>query len=306
MANKLKDKKNYNFLVVLTLAVIAFATAWFWPESSEAYEAGEEQVQLYQPPPQQREEEPPAQTQLPSEQPEQPEQAEDDPIDTPEPPREEDNGQEADTDHPQHQPQPQANTDPPENPDDWRLILVSPRHPLGYDFSPPRLETISGHHQVDSRIIGSLREMIASAAGDGITLVVTSAYRPASRQSVLHNQQIERFMGYGHDREEAVAVASTIVLPPGTSEHQTGLAIDIVTPEHQALTAAFADTPAGIWLAGNAHRYGFILRYPRDSMHITGVIFEPWHFRYVGREHARAIFEGGYILEEYLLSRQLP
>ena len=195
---------------------------------------------------------------------------------------------------------PPANPQPAYNPDDWRLILVSPRHPVGIDFSPPQLETIYAHHQVDSRIAGSLRAMIASAAEQGVELMVTSAYRPATRQAYLHERQIERFIGYGQPREEAVATASTIVLPPGTSEHQTGLAVDIVTPGHQMLTDSFAYTPAGMWLAANSYRYGFILRYPRDSIHITGVIFEPWHFRYVGREHARAIFEGGYILEEYL------
>ena len=190
--------------------------------------------------------------------------------------------------------------------DDWRLMLVSPNNPVGYDFTPPQLETIVGEHRVDSRVATPLREMMASAYEDGVTLMIVSAYRPATRQAVLHNQQIERFINLGHDEEEAVAVASTIVLPPGTSEHQTGLAVDIVTPHHQMLTDYFADTPAGVWLAENSWRYGFILRYPRDSIHITGVIFEPWHFRYVGREHAQAIFEGGYIFEEYLLMHVGP
>ena len=203
-----------------------------------------------------------------------------------------------------------GNTPPQENmpvahhPDDvWRLILVSPSSPVGYDFTPPQLETITGHHQVDSRIAASLREMIASAESEGVALMIVSAYRPAQRQAELHNQQIERFLGYGRSQEEAVATASTIVLPPGTSEHQTGLAVDILTPDHQTFDDAFADTPAGRWLAQYSWRYGFILRYPRDSIEVTGVIYEPWHFRYVGREHAQAIFEGGYILEEYLARR---
>ena len=192
---------------------------------------------------------------------------------------------------------------PEPHPDDeWRLMLVGPDNPIGQDFSPPQLETV-GNFQVDSRIAPALNEMIASAQSEGIALLIVSGYRPAWRQSELHNQQIERFLGQGHSREEAVAVASTIVLPPGTSEHQTGLAVDILTPNHQTFDDAFAYTPAGRWLAENSWRYGFILRYPRDSIEITGVIYEPWHFRYVGIEHAQAIFEGGYIFEEYLAGR---
>jgi len=218
----------------------------------------------------------------------------------PEPPAQNDN---PDDDTPEYEPPPHT-TPVAHHPDDeWRLILASPNSPVGYEFSPPQLETITGHHQVDSRIASSLRQMLASAESEGVSLMIVSAYRPAQRQAELHNQQIERFIGYGRSREEAVAAASTIVLPPGTSEHQTGLAVDILTPDHQTFDDAFADTPAGRWLAGYSWRYGFILRYPRDSIEITGVIYEPWHFRYVGREHAQAIFEGGYLLEEYLAAR---
>ena len=188
-----------------------------------------------------------------------------------------------------------------ENPDDaWRLILASPRSPLGYDFTPPVLEAIADGFMVDARIAPPLRQMMEEARQEGISLMIISAYRPAHRQAELHGRQIERFLALGKSEQEAIAVASTIVLPPGTSEHQTGLAVDIVSPYYQALDDGFADTPAGIWLAENSWRYGFILRYPRDSIEITGVIFEPWHFRYVGREHAQAIFKGGYLLEEYL------
>jgi len=297
MTKNLKRIIFCNFLVVATLAVIILTARWLWSESSEVAEPKEEyqgQIQLDQPKPEQSIVEVLPIPPLPIES----VQVDTDPTDSADKPDEAvENGQiHAYQPQPQHQP----DMDLPGDPDEWRLVLVSPRHPLGYNFTPPRLETISDNHQVDSRIADSLRKMIASAAGDGIILIVTSAYRPAARQAVLHNQQIERFLSYGRNQEEAVAAASTIVLPPGTSEHQTGLAVDIVTPEHQALTEAFAHTPAGIWLAENAHRYGFILRYPRDSIHITGVIFEPWHFRYVGIEHASAIFEGGYTLEEYL------
>jgi len=281
-------KRTRFFIMLAVLALVVTFVIQIAP-GSEELEAGEgqEQVQPYNLEPRQDDREQSGNSSQPIS--EQPEQAYSDTY--------EEYGQAGSPNSPS-----QVSTEPAYNPDEWRLLLVSPRHPVGVDFSPPELETISGDHRVDSRIAGSLRAMIASAAEQGVELMVTSAYRPATRQAYLHERQIERFVNYGQPREEAVATASTIVLPPGTSEHQTGLAVDIVTPGHQMLTESFADTPAGIWLAANAHRYGFILRYPRDSMHITGVIFEPWHFRYVGAEHAGAIFEGGYILEEYLAS----
>ncbi len=88
---------------------------------------------------------------------------------------------------------------------------------------------------------------------------------------------------------------------PGASEHQAGLSVDIVTLRHQVLNDAFADTKAGKWLAEHAHEYGFILRYPKDKEEITGINYEPWHFRYVGKEAAEQIYELGCCLEEYVM-----
>jgi D-alanyl-D-alanine carboxypeptidase len=87
---------------------------------------------------------------------------------------------------------------------------------------------------------------------------------------------------------------------PGYSEHHTGLAVDIVTPSYQVLNAGFAQTDAAVWMAQNAHRYGFIIRYPADKVDVTGIGYEPWHVRYVGIANAKAIFEQGLCLEEYL------
>ncbi|HHY53315.1 MAG TPA: M15 family metallopeptidase [Clostridiales bacterium] len=170
--------------------------------------------------------------------------------------------------------------------------------PEGY--SPPQLETVAPGYQVDSRIAPALKRMMTEAKAEGINLMICSAYRSEERQRELYQKKIAEHEAMGKSKEEAVAVAATIVLPPGTSEHQTGLAVDIVTPEYQVLDDGFAETPAAKWLAANSWKYGFILRYPKDKQEITNIIYEPWHFRYVGEEHAKAIYEGGYCLEEYL------
>ena len=107
-------------------------------------------------------------------------------------------------------------------------------------------------------------------------------------------------MNNGKSKEEAEKITATMIAIPGTSEHHTGLAADIVTPTHQTLDPEFADTDAGKWLQENAAEYGFILRYPEDKQDITEIIYESWHYRYVGVDHAMAIKENGLCLEEYL------
>ena len=100
--------------------------------------------------------------------------------------------------------------------------------------------------------------------------------------------------------KEAVAAALTLVTRPGFSEHHTGLALDIVTPTYQNLDEGFAETAAFGWLDQNAAEYGFILRYPKNKESVTQINYEPWHYRYVGVEYAKAIKESGYCLEEFL------
>ena len=112
-------------------------------------------------------------------------------------------------------------------------------------------------------------------------------------------------MAQGMSEEEAYAKTATETAIPGTSEHQTGLAADIVTPTYQMLDAGFADTPAGQWLSEHAAEYGFVLRYPQDKQEITGIIYESWHYRFVGKTHAKLMKESGLCLEEYL-QQELP
>ncbi len=206
--------------------------------------------------------------------------------------------EEPEASEPQPEPEPEPVIQTPD--DEWQLVLASALSPLPAGYAPPELETVAPGYQVDSRMAPALKKMIAEAKSEGISLMICSAYRSEERQKELYENKIAEHKATGKSDEEATAVAASIVLPPGTSEHQTGLAADIVTPENQNLDDSFAQTPAAKWMAENSWKYGFILRYPQDKQEITNIIYEPWHFRYVGEEHAKAIYEGGYCLEEYL------
>ncbi len=181
---------------------------------------------------------------------------------------------------------------------DWKLVLANPTHKLPDDFSIEEA-AIQGY-TMDARAVGPAKEMIAAAKADGIDLLVCSAYRPISSQQRLFNNKVQEYLNQGYGRAEAEEIAATIVAVPGTSEHQTGLALDIVTPSYQNLDDGYADTAAAKWLKANAADYGFILRFPKDKEDITKIIFEPWHYRYVGVDAAKEIMSRGITLEEYL------
>lgn len=185
--------------------------------------------------------------------------------------------------------------------DDWRLILVNLQHSLpdDYEVSLGNVHTLKGMLYCDARIVDDWLEMQKAAKNDGVSLVICSPYRDLQYQKKLFNQQIRYYMGLGASYMEAYQRTSNAVAVPNTSEHQMGLAFDIVTPYYTSLDEGFADTTAGKWLAENSCDYGFILRYPKGKEFITGIEYEPWHFRYVGVEAARLITEEGITLEEF-------
>ena len=185
--------------------------------------------------------------------------------------------------------------------DDWRLILVNKQHsiPDDYTFTLGKIKTMKGTQYCDERIIDDLLAMLQAAEDDNVSLQVCSPYRTTAYQETLFNNHIKTYMKKGLSYMEAFQLSSVAVTVPGASEHQIGLALDIVTPTHQKLTESFADTDAGKWLAENCYKYGFILRYPKGKEYITGIEFEPWHFRYVGVEAATVITERGITLEEF-------
>lgn len=184
---------------------------------------------------------------------------------------------------------------------DWRLTLVNPQHsiPEDYEIVLGDVATIKGILQCDERIIDDWLLMQRAAGEDGVQIVICSTYRDEDYQKSLFNGKLTRYINMGLSYLEAYQRTSEYVNVPNGSEHQLGLAFDIVTPTFLDLVEEFEDTQAGKWLAANCHKYGFILRYPRGKEFITGVEYEPWHFRYVGREAAGIIMGEGITLEEF-------
>ncbi|MBE5854357.1 MAG: D-alanyl-D-alanine carboxypeptidase family protein [Lachnospiraceae bacterium] len=182
---------------------------------------------------------------------------------------------------------------------DWNLILINKQHPIPEDYEF-ELGTIIGSFQCDKRVIPDLLEMLKQAQADGISLEICSPYRNMTHQTELFNKKMNRYMKNGYSYMEAYKLSSQAVTVPGASEHQVGLAIDIYTSSHKLLNAAFGETEAGIWLAQHCSEYGFILRYPLGKEEVTGIEYEPWHFRYVGKAAAKIIMEQGITLEEFV------
>lgn len=186
----------------------------------------------------------------------------------------------------------------------WKLTLVNAGHPMETGYVPP-LSTVEGfEEQFDSRAIEPLQEMLRAMESYGLSPVVCSAYRTWENQEDLFRNRVQRFLDEGVSPEEAETLAAGRVARPGTSEHQLGLAADIVSAEYQLLVEEQENTPEQQWLLAHCAEYGFILRYPREKTSLTGIDYEPWHYRYVGEEVAEEITEKGLCLEEYL--EQLP
>ena len=185
------------------------------------------------------------------------------------------------------------------SPDEWYMILVNIDNPLPGDFSV-KLDECANGHKLDSRVCAAMAQMLADARSEGLKPIICSSYRSAEKQTELFENKVKSCVSDGYSREEAEKEAARWVAPPGTSEHQTGLAADIVSLDYQILDEKQEDTPEQKWLMENSYKYGFILRYPDSKSDITKINYEPWHYRYVGVEAAKAIFESGLCLEEYL------
>ena len=181
---------------------------------------------------------------------------------------------------------------------DWKLRLVNDWNGMPDDYESGVTFVAAGHQQVDSRISKDLQAMLKAGAAHGIG--VQSGYRSASHQGTLYWRQVQYQRNAGKSEEEAQRAAGTVVKRPGYSEHNTGLAVDLGGSGNFKLEMDFEDTAAFDWLMEHCAEYGFILRFPKGKEDITGVIYEPWHYRYVGKEAAKTIMEQGLCLEEYL------
>lgn len=183
--------------------------------------------------------------------------------------------------------------------DSWKLVLASEKSPLPDDFSV-EVSKLPNGKEFDSRAIDDLKAMLSAAKADGVNLTVVSAYRSYDYQVGLFNRKVNQYKAKGYNDTDAYNIAKTIVALPGTSEHNLGLAADIVTSSYMTLDDGFEKTEAFTWLSSHCAEYGFILRYPKGKGDITGIIYEPWHYRYVGQAAAKSIMEKGICLEEYL------
>ena len=180
------------------------------------------------------------------------------------------------------------------------LILVNPWNHVPEDYTV-ELTSINDDHRIASIAYQDYLEMMDDCEDAGNQPAVCSSYRTQEYQENLFRKRVDRYVEDGYDREEATRLAGTSVAIPGTSEHQLGLAIDIVDNRNWNLDESQAKMPTQQWLMENSWRYGWILRYPDEKSAITGIIYEPWHYRYVGREVAAEIYELGICLEEYLM-----
>ncbi len=181
---------------------------------------------------------------------------------------------------------------------EWNLMLVSEGYPLAEGYVPV-LTTIESRWQVDERIAGAAESMLDDCRDAGLDPIICSAFRSVDQQEALFADRIGRSKAEGLEADAAVSSAAEIVAVPGSSEHHTGLALDIVAYDYQLLDEGQEETPENQWLREHCAEYGFILRYPPGKTGETGIIYEPWHFRYVGVKAAREIMEQGITLEEY-------
>lgn len=182
--------------------------------------------------------------------------------------------------------------------DDWATIVVDPTNALPRDFVPPDLVEVSlrppqGEIMIREIVAEDLEKMLAGARSNGTPLTLVSGYRSYDYQLALYQDEVQ-------DLGEEAAAATTA--KPGHSEHQLGTAVDVLAPGSAELTAAFGETPAGKWVARNAHRYGFVISYPKGAEHRACYDYEPWHLRYVGRDFSRQIVRSGLAPREWMLT----
>ena len=179
--------------------------------------------------------------------------------------------------------------------DSWNLTLVNTSYRIIDTYKPDLVYVCGSSEQLDKKIAEHYEAMYNAAKEDGINLTPCSGYRSYDLQKRNYNNKVAYYEGLGYSESEAREKAATIIMPPGSSEHNLGYAMDIVCVDEW-----FEDTDEFNWLMENAQDYGFILRYPEDKQDITKVTYEPWHWRYVGVEHAKKMKENGQVLEEYL------
>jgi D-alanyl-D-alanine carboxypeptidase len=174
------------------------------------------------------------------------------------------------------------------------LVVVNHWNELPEDYDIELMELSNGQ-KIDERIYPYLQEMFNAARAEGIYPIVREGYRTEKEQQALYDEKVQAYINEGYSRSRAEKTAKEWVALPGTSEHQLGLAVDFNSVE-----TSFENTKEFRWLKENAEKYGFVNRYPKNKTEITGINYEPWHYRYVGVENAKDMNQKGVCLEEYV------
>lgn len=180
------------------------------------------------------------------------------------------------------------------------LILVNKEHRLPEEYEVELKTMYDKVNRAAEEAYGPLNDMLAAGRAEGLAFEICSSYRDVAKQEKLFQEDIDRYMHQGYSYEQAYEKAAEYTMPPGHSEHSTGLAFDIVSLGYQMLDAGQENTAETQWLHEHCAEYGFILRYPKGKEDITDISYESWHYRYVGVEAATYIMEHGITLEEYL------
>jgi len=187
--------------------------------------------------------------------------------------------------------------------DDWNLILVNNENPLPEDFNVETTEVADGE-SIDSRIVENWEQWDEKALENSFSLSLISGYRTVDHQESNFNSQLQAYISEGDSEEEAYEKTARYYAIPGESEHHTGLAVDILDTDWMAqgrsLEEEYETQESQHFLEDTMTEFGFILRYPEDKEEITGIGYEPWHFRYVGRENAEFMVGNNLALEEYI------
>lgn len=178
------------------------------------------------------------------------------------------------------------------------ILLVNKDNRLSSKYKPAKLVKIQGIY-VASEVYNPLKQLLKAAEKDNVRIILVSGYRSYQHQAQLFRRKVQLLSRFYCSRE-AVQRAAREVAPPGASEHQTGLAIDVCDPAFRKLELEFKNTKAGKWISKNAWKYGFIIRYPKGKEKITKITYEPWHLRYVGLPHSIEIYKRNLTLEEYI------
>lgn len=183
--------------------------------------------------------------------------------------------------------------------DGAEFLMVNPWNFLPEDYTP-EITAINDWQYVNTLCYEPLMEMLEACRQAGLDPHISSAYRTHGDQQWLFQNKINRLMAEGYSEEDAKKLAATVVAVPGTSEHELGLALDLVDNSYRDLDEEQEQYPVQKWLIENSWKYGFILRYPKGKSDITGIIYEPWHYRYVGISIASELHVSGLCLEEYI------